>query len=391
MRIQRFKGVLIYVNNVERGQPEIYVVLEEAQIGIRIRESFAIDVDRYSNYQESMGLLNVAISVPPQYGVRPDGDKTREAEMRQRYNLPKVAGLMRPFPDQTSASFMQSLTLNDVFPEASMKSGPIYKVAPKYEAGRYRFYPITGQSLNQRLQTCRDLQQQNIINVQPMQSQLTEAYGMSQCPDNPAAIISECGDSVLGVRVKEEWNVFTTERSDATRFYNSCGPINIEYPEYLIKTSSMYSAYMQGDVARFECVQSHWIKGVHEYKCGIVVDYNRPNEYRFEWNKGEQPWCRSREKENFLIWLSAILGTIAIIMAIIFIFLCCWCVKQQKREEQRGVYGNGNSRSTSFSRQKFGPPSSIETEPLNEKPRYSDILPRNGTSYREQSIPRGFG
>lgn len=29
-----------------------------------------------------------------------------------------------------------------------------------------------------------------------MQSQLTEAYGLSQCPDNPAAIISECGDSV---------------------------------------------------------------------------------------------------------------------------------------------------------------------------------------------------
>ena len=57
---------------------------------------------------------------------------------------------------------------------------------------------------------------------------------------------------------------------------NSCGVINIEYPEYLMKTSSMSSAYLQGDVARFECFQSHWIKGVHEYKCGIVVDYNRP-------------------------------------------------------------------------------------------------------------------
>ncbi|ETN71495.1 AMOP domain protein, partial [Necator americanus] len=406
MRIQRFKGVLIYVNNVERGQPEIYVVLEEAQIGIRVRESYAIDVDRYSNYQESMGLLNVALSVPPQYGVRPDGDKTREMEMRQRYNLPRVAGLMRPFPDQSSASFLQTLTLNDVnsetyrqqiinmyrvqgsgepgsdqslasvnqagmptenmfttsrdedkkfevFPEASMKSGPIYRVAPKYESGRYRFHPVTGQTLNQQLQTCRDLQQQNIINVQPMQSQLTEAYGMSQCPDNPSAVISECGDSVpclydyttlnakvLGVRVKEEWNVFTTERQDASRF------------------------------------------------CGVVVDYNRPNEYRFEWNKGEQPWCRSREKENFLIWLSAILGTIAIIMAIIFIFLCCWCVKQQKREEKRVAYGNGaSSRSTSFSRQKFGAPS-FETEPLQEKPRYADILPRNG--YREPSPTRGF-
>lgn len=57
------------MNNVERGQPEIYVVLEEAQIGIRVRESYALDIDRLANYQESMGMLNVAISVPPQYGV----------------------------------------------------------------------------------------------------------------------------------------------------------------------------------------------------------------------------------------------------------------------------------------------------------------------------------
>ncbi|KAJ1371204.1 hypothetical protein KIN20_033107 [Parelaphostrongylus tenuis] len=451
MRLQRFKGVLIYVNNVERGQPEIYVVLEEAQIGIRVRESYAMDVDRYSNYQESMGMLNIALSVPPQYGVRPDGDKTREVEQRQRYNLPRVAGLMRPFPDQASASFMHTLTLNDVnsetyrqqiinnyrvqgsgepgseqalavpvhggmptenmfttskdedkmfevFPEASMKSGPIYKTSPKYEAGRYRFYDITGQALIQLLQTCRDLQQQNIINLQPMQSQITESYGRTQCPDNPAAIISECGDSVpclydyttlnnkvLGQKIKEEWNVFNAERQDASRFYNSCGPINIEYPEYLTKTSSMFSAYMQGDVARFECVQSHWVKGVNEYKCGIVVDYNRPNEYRFEWNKGEQPWCRSREKENFFIWLSAILGTTAIIMAIIFIFLCCWCVKQQRREEKRS-YGVGNSRSTSLSRQKY-PRSSIETEPLQEKPRYSDISPKNGSFFGNNRSP----
>ncbi|KAK5978763.1 Protein mesh [Trichostrongylus colubriformis] len=153
----------------------------------------------------------------------------------------------------------------------------------------------------------------------------------------------------------------------------------------------MYSAYMQGDVARFECVQSHWIKGVHEYKCGIVVDYNRPNEYRFEWNKGEQPWCRSREKENFFIWLSAILGTVAIIMAMIFIFLCCWCVKQQKREEKRGTaYGNGNSRSTSFTRKKFGTPS-FESEPLQEKPRYTDMMGRESASLRVSPSPGRTG
>lgn len=61
--------MLIYVNNVERGQAEIYVVLEEAQIGVRIRESHNLDIDRLPMYQESMGMLDISLSVPPQYGV----------------------------------------------------------------------------------------------------------------------------------------------------------------------------------------------------------------------------------------------------------------------------------------------------------------------------------
>ncbi|ETN77691.1 AMOP domain protein [Necator americanus] len=69
MYIQRFRGVTVYVNNVEKGQSEIYVVLDEAQIGIRIRESYAIDIDRKFNYMESLGLLDLQISVPPHYKV----------------------------------------------------------------------------------------------------------------------------------------------------------------------------------------------------------------------------------------------------------------------------------------------------------------------------------
>lgn len=67
---------------------------------------------------------------------------------------------------------------------------------------------------------------------------------------------------------------------------NSCGPINIEYPEYLAKIPALSSSYLQGDKTRFECFQTHWIKGDFEYKCSQVVDYNYPNSYRFEWNKG---------------------------------------------------------------------------------------------------------
>jgi hypothetical protein len=162
--------------------------------------------------------------------------------------------------------------------------------------------------------------------MQPLAGQIYQDYAINQCPDNPQKILSDCGDNVpclydytmlnteiLGNEAKNEWNAFSLDRGMAIRQYNSCGPIMIEYPEYLIKTPALASSYLQGDTARFECFQTHWIHGDYEYKCSIVVDYNQPNLYRFEWNKGWQPWCRSREMDNFLKWLTAILSIIAII------------------------------------------------------------------------------
>lgn len=55
------------MNNVQRGQAEVYVVLDKAQIGIRIRESYALDMDRFATYMESFGLLDILVSIPPQY------------------------------------------------------------------------------------------------------------------------------------------------------------------------------------------------------------------------------------------------------------------------------------------------------------------------------------
>jgi hypothetical protein len=82
--------------------------------------------------------------------------------------------------------------------------------------------------------------------MQPYQGQLYWDWA-SQCPDNPGKIISECGDNVpclydftllnaeiLGNEVKDTWNSFFHDRGQAIRNYNSCGPINIEYPVIFI-------------------------------------------------------------------------------------------------------------------------------------------------------------
>uniref|UniRef100_A0AC35TJC3 Protein mesh n=1 Tax=Rhabditophanes sp. KR3021 TaxID=114890 RepID=A0AC35TJC3_9BILA len=399
MRLQRFEGVLVYVNNVVRGIPDIYVVLEEAEIGIRIKESYGIDIDRYSMYQESMGILDIELSVPPRYGVTPTGENFMDQAYRTLFNIPKVSGLLRPYPDQTMGSIYNDITLGDVnsdavrsqiinnyriagtggigsqqnmagilnkdmptenmftnsrdedtkfevFPEVAMKNSPIYRVAPKYETGIHRFRAVTGQEVNQMLQNCRDMTENYVFTQQPMASALTKSYARMYCPDNPAAVITECGDSIpclydwtllnskiMALELQNNWNTFIVDRHKVVKFYNSCGAINIEYPEYLTKTPSFASGYLQGDTARFGCDQAHWIHGDYEYKCSRVVDYNDPTRYRYEWNKGSQPWCRSREKENFLKWLAIIFGVLGGILVIGLIYMFCWVLKKKHQKE----------------------------------------------------------
>ncbi|VDK54709.1 unnamed protein product [Anisakis simplex] len=368
MKLQKFKGVLVYVNNVEYGQAEVYVVLEEAQIGVRIRESYALDIARLPMYYESPGLLDIELSVPPRYGVEPTGERHfRASPFPNLFQFPPVSGLSRPNPEGQSGMLNIPLTLNDVnaggivqqlisnyripgsggdkrmqqkiplaagvptenlfttsqdsakkfavFPEAAMKALPIYKTAERFESGPHRFVPKDGMMVNQLLRTCHDLQINPPLNSISIQRQLIQQFGSNECPNNPSEILSDCGDSVpclydytmlnskaLGMEALNEWNSFVTGRSAGSRHYNSCGAIMIEYPAYMLKTPSMASGYLEGDVATFNCFQTHWIKGDHEYKCS------------FQWNKGWQPWCRSREKDNMYKWLAAIFSIIGIIM-----------------------------------------------------------------------------
>uniref|UniRef100_A0AC35U4I4 Protein mesh n=1 Tax=Rhabditophanes sp. KR3021 TaxID=114890 RepID=A0AC35U4I4_9BILA len=459
MRLQRFEGVLVYVNNVVRGIPDIYVVLEEAEIGIRIKESYSIDIDRYSMYQESMGILDIELSVPPRYGVTPNGENFMDQAYRTLYNIPRVSGLLRPYPDQTMGSIYNDITLNDVnsdavrsqiinnyriagtgglgsqqnmagilnnglptdnmftnsrdedtkfevFPEVAMKNSPIYSVAPKYSTGVNRFRAMTGTEINQLLQNCRDMTENYVFTQQPQAAALTQSYARLYCPDNPAAVISECGDSVaclfdwallnsrvMALELQNNWNAFTIDRNQMSRTYNSCGAINIEYPEYLTKTPSFASAYLQGDTARFGCDQTHWIHGEYEYKCSRIVDYNDPTRYRYEWNKGNQPWCRSRQKENYLKWLAIIFGFLGAVLFIFVIFMICFVLKKrhQKNFEEENKVDKENSEGSEYE------PKIVKSRSFNNKSNNNndDIMMNQmgspTSSRRDMSSPRTVG
>uniref|UniRef100_A0AC35U4L8 Protein mesh n=1 Tax=Rhabditophanes sp. KR3021 TaxID=114890 RepID=A0AC35U4L8_9BILA len=439
MRIQRFKGVMVYINNIERGQPEIYVVLEEAQIGIRIRESYSLDIDRFSNFQESMGMLDVQVSVPSQYGVHPDGERQYDQEYIQRMNLPKVTGLLRPF-ETAMGTLDQPLQQNDVnnegtrqtfinrfkvpgsgesgsqsnvnvgqfdfptdnmftsskdedkkfdvFPESHMRASPVFAAAPMYTTQNNAFRAVTGANLLQSINTCRDRQNAGRNYGQQAGRYTDNTYNnyWNVCPDNPDEIMTVCGDNyacmydfallnskVLGQQVQMAYSGFISDRYASIRRYNSCGPINIEYPEYMTKTPALASSYLEGDTARFDCFQTHWVYGQNEYTCQLVADYWEPTRYRYEWNKGSQPFCRSKELDNFLKWLSGILIFLAIIIALIVIFLVCWTVSKKKLHENRALNSNGSkSVPRTFTRANTNSEDEVRTMQYSPKPGLSN-------------------
>lgn len=66
--------------------------------------------------------------------------------MRQRYNLPRVSGLMRPFPDTVTGSIYSTLTLNEVNSESIRQQIITYYKIP---GSGERFTDYQQQTLNQ--------------------------------------------------------------------------------------------------------------------------------------------------------------------------------------------------------------------------------------------------
>jgi hypothetical protein len=66
--------------------------------------------------------------------------------MRQRYNLPRVSGLMRPFPESGTGSIYSKLTLNEVNSESIRQQIITYYRVP---GSGERFTDYGQQTLNQ--------------------------------------------------------------------------------------------------------------------------------------------------------------------------------------------------------------------------------------------------
>uniref|UniRef100_A0A1I7X121 DUF7658 domain-containing protein n=1 Tax=Heterorhabditis bacteriophora TaxID=37862 RepID=A0A1I7X121_HETBA len=230
----------------------------------------------------------------------------------------------------------------EVFPEAIMKSGPIYKTSPKYETFQIMFCQF------------KKISNSISVNQQPIQSQYFFAKLLS--------ILKTCACFIV------------------TQFFRC-----LEMMQKTRGTCSRLIDLMLRDFVRFTLnILRRHPQCIRLILKEMWLDSNvsNPTGSREQMNINAQ---KSREKENFLIWLSAILGAVAIIMIIIFIFLCCWCVKQQKLQEKR-PYSAANSRSTSFSRQKLAPPIASLENMLKEIVQTANIKMQNGENLAQDLL-----
>uniref|UniRef100_W6NEF3 Sushi domain-containing protein n=1 Tax=Haemonchus contortus TaxID=6289 RepID=W6NEF3_HAECO len=219
--------------------------------------------------------------------------------------------------------------------------GPVYKMASKYQTSRYAFRPQNENDFRNFLAFCRTPRRDPDYEF-PEERQL-----YLRCPTDLASLESDCGNDVaclydsvmlqarlLGDEARMSYNYYLTQRIEGAARYNSCGAMNIEYPEYLIKgPSSGEPAYLEGDKLSFSCFQTHIIKGDTEFQCQKIRNED-DNTWRMQWTQGGQPWCRHRAKDNILVWLQWMSITLGIILALVGIFAVCWIIKQSDRKKR---------------------------------------------------------
>ncbi|KRY46915.1 Uncharacterized protein F54D1.6, partial [Trichinella britovi] len=359
IKTQRFRGVTVYVNDWKEGQSEVYVVLEHSRIGVRIRESYAMEITRQLAFEESMGLLDVFLSIPPEFRLMQDplDNKAKFADAvaglagtfsgtdKDDFLRPDRRTYQAPGDDEIAYEFANSWKVNneqfaDLFtlvtsdhrdwPEAEL-IGPVFPASQYYDNEAHS--PQFTWEFNKRFESCDSAYffKPDCPSFEAMQNIKAGCLQMYQCNYDSF----ELKQMIIGLQTKQEYVHQIELRKAGMQYYNSCGAINVEYPDYLIINPATGKLYLEGDQVQFECYPTHWLKGTGEYTCKDG-----------RWNQGWQPWCRSKQLETTLKILTIIFGILLIIAVIGAIFFCCWLVKVGDRKRVRNVYRSGEPLST---------------------------------------------
>ncbi|KRZ78527.1 Uncharacterized protein T10_9291 [Trichinella papuae] len=419
IKTQRFRGVTVYVNDWKEGQSEVYVVLEHSRIGVRIRESYAMEITRQLAFEESMGLLDVFLSIPPEFRLVQDplDNKAKFSDAvaglagtfsgtdKDDFLRPDRRTYQAPGDDEIAYEFANSWKVNneqfaDLFtlvtsdhrdwPEAEL-IGPVFPASQYYDNEAHS--PQFTLEFNRRFESCDSpyFFKPDCPSFEAMQNIKASCLQMYQCNYDSF----ELKQMIIGLQTKQEY-VHQLE------LHNSCGAVNVEYPDYLIINPATGKLYLEGDQVQFECYPTHWLKGTGEYTCKDG-----------RWNQGWQPWCRcerveklnckceniiyiytflfsAKQLETTLKILTIIFGILLIIAVIGAIFFCCWLVKVGDRKRVRNVYRSGEPLSTKKlpSERTIVFPPGPPGHPMDYAPptQVNNLRPVNNAQHRQQGM-----
>ncbi|PIO69409.1 AMOP domain protein [Teladorsagia circumcincta] len=118
--------------------------------------------------------------------------------------------------------------------------------------------------------------------------------------------------------LRKQKNFFAMQKSGSKQLI-SCGPLLKK--EGVVKTPANAN-YLDGDSVTFSCKPKYYIHGDIERTCRNGT-----------WSPGWWAWCRDRNLEYALKWMTALLSIFGIVMVFIIFFCILWNIRRKKQQE----------------------------------------------------------
>ncbi|CAI4226085.1 unnamed protein product [Auanema sp. JU1783] len=306
-------------------QSEIIVMLKSG-LGVRVQESF--------------GMLDVMVTLPPTYNTtcRPGqsmnsalntqaDDPTRRCYttlgLMGTYNndpnddLTTPSGqVIRVQGDTHTASTTQMIY--DQFGTTWRVDGKNDKIGPVLFSDSFKpiYNPLLFASSDYTpVFWPTDYLDLNASRIFTMDQVVSTCQGTPQCEYD--YILT--GRREVGITTLRNQKNFYNLQKAGTKQLISCGPL--VKLEGVIKTP-ISANYLDGDTVTFSCKPKYYIHGDIERTCRNGT-----------WSRGWWAWCRDRNLEYALKWMTALLSIFGIVMLFVMIFCCLWSVRKKKQAD----------------------------------------------------------
>ncbi|WKY00594.1 hypothetical protein Q1695_014987 [Nippostrongylus brasiliensis] len=318
---QQFRGVDLRNPLQNMNQSQVVIMLKSG-IGITVHESY--------------GMLDVMVSVPPSYnttcmpGMSASSSLNSAAGTPRCYTTMGLLGVYNndPNDDLTSSTGTVTTVNGDTSSAGTTQNiydqfGMSWKVDGKNdkigsvlfgEQFKAIYNPLLFASTDYTpvfWPAYLDLNASRVFSVEQVTS---TCQGITQCEYD----YMMTGRREVGLTTLRKQKQFLSTQKSGSKQLISCGPLLKK--EGVVKTPPAAN-YLDGDSVTFSCKPKYYIHGDIERTCRNGT-----------WSPGWWAWCRDRNLEYALKWMTALLSIFGFVMLFIIIFCVLWNVRRKKQQ-----------------------------------------------------------